>query len=355
MGEPDPADIRLRDFTPRSMARLPVHLVDRAAAPAVDVHNHLGRRRTGQWTVPDVGELLSIMDGCNVQTIVNLDGEWEGELEANLERYDHAHPGRFVTFCRLDWRELEPGWPERLVHSLEDSAARGAAGLKLWKDLGLRIQDESGKLVLVNDERLSGMWSAAGRLGLPVLIHTADPAAFFEPLDATNERLEELLAHPDWHFAGDEFPSLQTLLDALEEVVATHPDVTVIGAHVGCYAEDLGWVRRMLAAYPNFSVDIAARVAELGRQPRTTRALIDDHPDQVLFGTDVFPPDPESYRRYFRFLETADENFPYSGRNPPGTGRWNISGLDLDPDALRKVYGDNARRLIPALNSKGRS
>lgn len=351
MAEPEIADIRLRDFTPRSMAQLPVTEVERAAAPAVDVHNHLGRRRSGTWTVPDVEELLAIMDGCNVETIVNLDGEWEGELEANLERYDHAHPGRFVTFCRLDWTlPQQSGWPERLVQSLQDSSRRGAAGVKLWKDLGLRIQDESGKLVLVNDERLADMWSAAGQLGLPVLIHTADPAAFFRPLDAMNERLEELVAHPDWHFAGEQFPSLQELLDALEEVVASHPDVTVIGAHVGCYAEDLGWVRRMVSTYPNFNVDIAARVAELGRQPRTTRALIDDHPDRVLFGTDCFPPDVDSYQRYFRFLETADENFPYSSSNPPGTGRWNISGLALDQDSLQKVYGGNARRLIPALH-----
>ena len=342
--------ILLRDYRPRSMLRLASHEVDVAAAPAVDVHNHLGRRRTGRWNSPDVDELLSVMDSCNVAAIVNLDGCWEGELEANLDRYDRAHLGRFATFCRLDWQVVSrPGWPDQLVRSLSDSARRGAAGLKLWKDLGLHIRDENGSLVMVDDDRLAEMWSAAGALELPVLIHTADPAAFFEPLDGNNERLEELVDHPDWHFAADRFPPMQRLLDALENVVATHPDVTIIGAHVGCYAEDLGWVDRMLSTYPNFHVDIAARVAELGRQPRATRALVDRHPDRVLFGTDSFPPSAQAYRRYFRFLETADEHFPYSDADPPGCGRWTISGLALDAESLRQVYGANAARLIPSL------
>ena len=352
MDSADAAAIRLRDFTPRPMVRLPEHEVEKAAAPAVDVHNHLGKWHGGEWSAPEVPVLLSIMDSCNVASIVNLDGGWADELEENLDRYDRPYPGRFATFCRLDWTlPSQSGWPEKLVASLQDSARRGAAGVKLWKDLGLHIRDEDGKLVMVNDERLSDMWSAFGELGLPVLIHTADPAAFFEPLDGNNERLEELVRHPDWYFGDEKFPRMQELLEALEDVIAAHPDVTVIGAHVGCYAEDLGWVGRMLSTYSNFNVDIAARVAELGRQPRATRALIDAHPDRVLFGTDVFPPTATAYRRYFRFLETADEYFPYSGSNPPGSGRWMISGLDLGPEALRQVYGDNARRLVPALNT----
>ncbi|MGW5365326.1 amidohydrolase family protein [Actinopolymorpha pittospori] len=350
MDSAEAAEIRLRDYKPRAMVKLPAHEVERAAAPVVDVHNHLGRWHSGDWDAPDLDELLSVMDDCNVAAIVNLDGGWEDELEANLDRYDRAYPGRFATFARLDWTlPSRPGWPELLVRSLQDSARRGAAGVKLWKDIGLHIRDENDKLVMINDERLSDMWSAFGELSLPVLIHTADPAAFFEPLDGNNERIEELTRHPDWYFGDSRFPRMQVLLDALEDVVAAHPDVTVIGAHVGCYAEDLGWVDRMLSTYPNFNVDIAARIAELGRQPRATRALVDRHPDRVLFGTDSFPPNREAFRRYFRFLETADEHFPYSGSNPPGSGRWTISGLDLGQEALRQVYGANAARLVPAL------
>lgn len=345
----DPETMLLRDFTPKPMVQLPTHLVDRAAAPVVDVHNHLGRRHGPDWSAPDLDGLLSMMDSCNVAAIVNLDGQWEEELDANLDRYDRAHPGRFATFARLDWRQCEsPDWPKLLIRSLEDSARRGAAGLKVWKDLGLHLRDENGALLLVNDPRLSDVWDTLAALDMPMLIHTADPAAFFEPLDSQNERLEELLRHPDWHFADEQFPRMPVLLQAMEDMVAAHPDLTVIGAHVGCFAEDLGWVGRMMSTYPNFHADIAARVPELGRQPRATRSLIDQHPDRVLFGTDCFPPTAEYFRRYFRFLETDDEHFPYSSE-APGSGRWTISGVDLEPDQLRKVYGENARRLIPAL------
>jgi len=182
-------------------------------------------------------------------------------------------------------------------------------------------------------------------------VHTADPAAFFEPLDERNERVEELLQHPDWQFMGEGFPTLRRLLDALEAVVAAHPAIRFIGAHVGCYAEDLDWVDRMLRTYPHFAVDIAARIAELGRQPRRTKRLIEDHPDRVVLGTDVSPPTAEDYELYFRFLETADEYFPYDVEEPPGSGRWRVSALDLSPELAAGVVGNNARRLIPALHS----
>src|SRR5262249_2173626 len=157
------------------------------------------------------------------------------------------------------------------------------------------------------------------------------------PLDATNERIEELLAHPDWHFYGPEFPSLQRLLDSLEGCVAANPRIPFIGAHVRCYAEDLAWVDRMITSYPNFNIDTSARIAEVGRQPRAARKLFLKHPQRVLFGTDVFPARTTDYRRYLRFLSTDDEHFPYSDRNPPGTGRWMISAIDLPGDVLGQV------------------
>jgi predicted TIM-barrel fold metal-dependent hydrolase len=348
--DPGLADLPLREYVPEPMLRVAKHHPTTAPVPAVDVHNHLGRWHTGDWSVSDVGALRALMDERNVGTIVNLDGGWGSELEANLDRYDRAHPGRFLTFCRLDWSGTgEAGWGARLGSSLRESAARGAGGLKVWKDLGLRLRDERGELFFLDDPRLSPIWDAAAETATPVLVHTADPAAFFRPLDARNERLEELVAHPDWHFHGEEFPSMQRLLDALESVVSANPDVTFIGAHVGCYAEDLAWVDRMLSAHANFNVDIAARIAELGRQPRAARRLFLKHPTRVLLGTDVFPPRREDYAIYLRFLGTDDEYFPYSDVEPPGTGRWAISGLDLPTDVLAQVVALNARRLVPRL------
>ena len=341
----------LRDFVPEPTLVVPEHHPQRSVVPAVDVHNHLGRWHRGDWTVPSVPELVRVMDECNVATIVNLDGCWGEELEANLERYDRAFPGRFLSFCRVDWSQCATSddWGTSFAASLRDSVARGAGGIKLWKDVGLHVRDRDGDLVLLDDPRLEPLWEALADTGTPVLVHTADPAAFFRPVDARNERLEQLLARPDWQFSGDEFPSLERLLGALETVVSRHPDVTFIGAHVGCFVEDLQWVERMLSSYPNFNVDIAARVGDLGRQPRAAARLMRQHPDRVLLGTDAFPPRTEDYRLYFRFLATDDEYFAYSDEDPPGDGRWRVYGLDLPDDVLRRVVGDNARDLIPRL------
>lgn len=352
-GAPPLGDLMLRDYAPRSCLRSPEHLVDRARWPAVDAHNHLGRwlAPDGGWTAPDVGALIGVMDACNVSAMVNLDGRWGPELEDNLERYDRRHPGRFATFCHLDWSEVAaPGFPDRLVAGLERSAAQGACGLKVWKDLGLHVRDDRGRLLLPNDDRLAPVWDAAAELTLPVLIHTADPVAFFEPVDRFNERLEELLANPEWSFAGDGFPAFETLIEALEDAVASHPATTFIGAHAGCYAENIEWLERTLDAYPNWHIDIAARVAELGRRPRAARDLVERHPDRVLFGTDLFPPAAADLAVHFRFLETADEHFPYSPEPVPPQGRWAISGLGLSDSTLHAVYAGNARRLIPGID-----
>ncbi len=346
-------ELLLRDYRPVPRLTASARRVTRARFAAIDAHNHLGRwlSEDERWVIADVGELLELMEQTNVGGIVNLDGRWGSELEANLDRYDRAHPGRFATFCHVDFGECrQPGFGDRLVSSLERSAAAGAKGLKVWKNLGLGFEDDRGALILPDDERLSDVFHAAGELELPVLIHTADPVAFFEPVDERNERFEELCEHPDWSFADHRFPRFGRLMRALESLIAAHPRTRFIGAHVGCNAEDLGWVSRMLDDHANFFVDIGARLGELGRQPRAAARLVARHPDRVLFGTDAFPPDAETYATHFRFLETDDEHFPYAEWDPCGPqGRWAISALALPDPALSAVYHDNAARLIAAL------
>lgn len=339
--------LALEEFVPHAELVMPGHVVNRARFPAIDAHNHLGRWLNSGWLAsPD--EILAVMDTCTIRSIVNLDGMWGDELEANLDRYDRAYPDRFFTFAQADWSlTAEPDFGERLADQFRESVQRGARGLKVWKNLGLELRDSFGALIPVDDVRLAPLWDAAGQAGVPVLIHVADPVAFFRPLDRTNERWEELRAHPDWHFYGPEFPTFETIIEQFEHLIARHPDTTFIGAHVGCYAENLGWVNRMLDTYSNFAVDIGQRISELGRQPYSSRRLFSQHPDRILFGTDCFPPSPAWYAPYFRFLETADEYFNYAAEGEtPGQGRWAIYGLDLPDDILRAVYAGNAARLL---------
>lgn len=342
---------RLHDYAPVPELVVATTEVGRARVPAVDVHNHLGRwlNADDRWMIGDVGALVAAMDELGVETIVNLDGRWGAELDANLDRYDRAHPGRFATFCHLDWSLLaHPGSSARLVDQLKRSADAGAAGIKVWKDLGLDVRNASGALVQPDDPQLGDVWETAADLDLPVLIHVADPVAFWRPIDRHNERFEELARHPDWHYGSRPVPSHEELLCSLERLLAAHPRTTFIGAHLACCAENLSRVSRMLADHPNLVVDLSAREAELGRQPRTARAFLVQHADRVLWGTDAFPFTAGRYRTWFRLLESADEHFPYS-EGPPEQGRWAISGLDLPDGVLQALYADNARRVVPAL------
>ena len=341
----------LAAWTPRSSLRARQTSVPRSQVPAIDIHNHLGRWLSddGDWMIPDVGKLIATMDAHNIEAIVNLDGRWGDELTDNLERYDRGFPGRFHTFCQLDWELLAtPGGAEALHESLRESARRGARGLKIWKPLGLSVVDENGVVVLPSDPRVIAVVALAGELELPVLIHTADPMAFFDPLDEHNERLEELVGAPDWWF-GDtaRFPTFDRLLDAHAELVLACPGTRIVGAHVGCAAEDLDRVERLLETAPNYFVDIAGRMAELGRQPRRTRELIEHFPDRVLFGTDAYPATAEQFELHFRFLESADEAFDYAPGEPiPPQGRWTVSGLELSPEQLALIYRSNAARVL---------
>lgn len=360
------AELALSNFIPQSEMVTRSNIPPAARFPAIDAHTHLGRwlsgwvGREGQWLVQDINSWLSAMADYNIQGFVNLDGRWGDELLANLDRFDNAYPGRFATFCHVDWSLLKTSdGPARIITSLRESARAGAAGIKVWKDLGLHVRDAAESLVLPDDPLLNDFWEVAGELNLPVWWHIADPVSFFRPVDGRNENVELLAARPEWSFFGPEFPSFDRLMESLEVVVSSHPRTTFVAVHGGCYAENLIWVSRMLDDYANLNIDIAARLAQLGRQPRATRELILRHQDRVLFGSDQVPPtgrdfitDPQyarHYQRHFRFLETADEGFAHSDDDPPLFGRWEISGLDLPDAALGAIYSGNVARLLPQL------
>jgi len=360
-------ELPLSEYRPVSELVTDWNVPEAARFPVIDSHTHLGRwlaswvGRSKEWLVDDVESWLTAMSEYNVQAFVNLDGRWGDELEQNLERFDRAHPGRFATFTHADWSSFTAsGSVSGIIDVLGGSARAGAAGLKVWKDLGLLVYDSDGDLVMPDDPRLFDLWEAAGDLGLPVWWHVADPVAFFKPVDGRNENYELLVACPDWAFSGPAYPTFDRLIQSLETVVASHPATTFVAVHGGCYAENLGWVGRMLDDYPNLNIDIAARLAQLGRQPRGARELIMRHPSRVLFGSDELPPtgsgyahDPyyaRQYRRHFQFLESADEGFAHcDDQDPLAMGRWTIAGLDLPEDVLHAVYSGNAARLLPQL------
>lgn len=349
-------DLSLRDFRPRPALVVPQTPVSRPCRPVIDAHNHLGEEFGGGWDRRPVSELLDVLDAAGVRMLVDLDGGWgEDLLQRHLDHFKNAAPERFRIFGGVDWS----AWPEHgdrfgewAAARLRAQAARGAEGLKIWKALGLHVRDQHGARVPVDDPRLDPVWAAAGALNLPVVIHIADPVAFFDPLDGANERWEELHAYPEWHFPSPPFPPFMTLLDALAAVVARHPQTVFVGAHVGCYAENLGWVSALMDRCPNFHVDLGARLGEIGRQPNAARRFFLAHPDRILFGTDCAP-QVDVYRHYYRFLETDDDHFNYDISDPPGQGRWRISGINLPREVLEQVYFRNAERVMPGYSPPG--
>jgi predicted TIM-barrel fold metal-dependent hydrolase len=286
------------------------------------------------------------------------------DLEQTKALADQQFAGRFLEYMNLDyagWNEAE--FAKSAVAQVEEGFRLGAAGFKEFKRLGLFLRDKNGHLLKVDDPKLDPMWRRLGELGMPVSIHVADPKAFWGPYDASNERWTELKDHPSWWF-GDrsKYPPREELLAALERVVARHPETTFVCVHFANNAEDLDWVDGQLAAHPNMMADLAARVPEIGRhEPEKVQALFIKYATRILFGTDfqVYdrmilgsggngPPPSEAdavdfFRKHWRFLETADTNFPHM---TPIQGSWTISAIHLPPEVLAKIYFENAERLL---------
>lgn len=353
--------ILLKDYKPKSLLRLPDHTPVRARFPAIDAHNHLFNE------IPPE-ELVRIMDAAGVSLWLNATGNVTLPLEGSTytiarrpfsvfaEQYMMAYPGRFAAFTMAEFAQWDDfvllkddDFAARCIQTLEQDVDQGACGLKVTKELGLRFTDCRGKTVAVDDPRLAPVWDRAGALGLPVLIHVSDPVGFFLPVDEQNEHCATLQEFPAWSFADAPFGK-HALLEQRNRLVARHRDTTFILPHVANHAEDLADVARLLDACPNAAIDFSARIDELGRQPYSAREFLVRYQDRVLFGLDM-PVSEAAYRCYFRFLETHDEHFDYPdyiGRFG-GCSRWKICGLDLPDAVLRKIYRDNALRLIPRL------
>jgi len=332
-------DLRLSDFHPRSSLQTPIHTIERGKFPVIDYHNHLDST--------DPREVLSIMDQCGVEHVVNITMQVGQKALDIMDRFHTAAPDRFSSIGWMDWSGVEGSdFVKVTLDRLHRMIDHGAFGIKFWKDFGLTLRDPENRLIRIDDDRFAPIFEACGTLGLPVMFHTADPSAFFEPIDPYNERYEELAAHPDWGFSTSPV-SKRELLEQRNRVIERHPATTFVGAHCAESGEDLEYLAQQLDRLPNLQIDISARTPELGRQPYSARAFFLKYCDRILFGTDLLP-DTEMYRLYFRFLETADEYFEYPS-HASRQGRWNIYGIFLPDDVLRKIYRENALKLMPHL------
>ena len=351
-------EMNMESYTPKSTLVVPEHLIKKAKYPFVDVHNH-------QWGMPgqDLASLLSDMNLLNMQVMVNLSGRGgdifhdnyggntfnEGglsHLNGALSNVKNNGKGRLLVFTNIDFGGIDnPDWTKHTVAALENDVRNGAAGLKIYKDLGLEVKDKNGKRLTVDDPRLDPVWEKCGELKIPVLIHTGEPSPFFDKMDNKNERWLELKLHPDRARPSPEYPGWKEVMDEQHHIFARHRNTIFIAAHFGWLANNLAALGAMLDSLPNVYIEFAAIMEEIGREPVTARKFFIKYQDRIMFGKDTWSVD--EYGFYFRMLETDDEYFPPLRKYH---AFWNMYGLGLPDDVLKKIYYKNALRIFPQID-----
>lgn len=328
-------------YNPVSTLKVPEHPVSKAKLPFIDVHNH-------QFDMPgmDLTKLIVEMDKLNMAVMVNLSGQSGDLIKQSVANIKSHYPKRFIVFANIDFRGVgTPGWSEKAARQLETDVKNGANGLKIYKSLGFSVTDINGKRVAVDDPRLDSIWKKAGELKIPVLIHTADPQSFWDPMDEKNERWLELATHPNRKRGATNPVPWQQLIDEQHRLFKKHRGTTFIAAHFGWYPNDLAKLGQLMNEIPNMYVEFGAVIAELGRQPRMAREFFEKYQDRILFGKDSWVPD--EYATYFRVLETTDEYFPYHKKYH---AFWRMYGMGLSDTILKKVYYKNALKIIPNID-----
>lgn len=344
--------IDFEKYNPPSSLVVPQHKLTRAKFPFIDVHNH-------QFNMPtqDLNYLLKQMDSLNMQIMNNLSGRGFKRVNGQFDVNDHqylvdaianakkATPNRLIVFTNLSFAEWDsPDWTANTVKGLEEDVKAGAKGLKIYKNLGFGFKDKNGNFIKIDDPKLDPVWAKCGQLGIPILIHTADPKQFWQEEGYENERWLELLITKRDRSATD--PTWEELINQQHHIFQKHPKTTFIAAHFGWFANDLTHLGKVLDSFPNVNVEFGAIIAELGRQPKAAKAFFTKYQDRILFGKDSWV--PAEYQTYFRVLETEDEYFPYHKKYH---AFWRMYGMGLPDDILKKIYYKNALRIIPGLDA----
>ena len=343
-GKPALTPPSIVDYRPKSTVVADAHLVARAKFPVVDIHSHHA------VTAQNIDQTIKEMDALNLRVMVNLSGGSGDRLKTLVETTRGSkYAERFRVFANVNWGDVgSPGWAAREVAALEQAVKDGAIGLKIFKGLGLATRKTDGSRLKIDDPELDPVWQAAGRLNIPVLIHVADPAQFFEPIDYKNERWLELAIYRGREYPQDKNPSFETLMGERDRMFARNAKTRFINAHFGWHGNDLGRAARHLEAHPNVVLEVGAVLYEFGRQPRASRDFFIKYQDRVLFGKDAY--EPSEYPYYWRVFETRDEYFDYYRDYH---AFWKLDGMDLPDDVLRKLYHGNALRVAPGLPRSG--
>lgn len=342
-------DLYLSDYQPKSQCITHETKIEHAKFNVIDIHQHLGKLVLGDnyKEVYELSNYLKELDTLNIKHVVNLDGVWGIDMDQMLNHTQSIN-SILTTFTWIDVSRIDDeDFDSYIKKHLYDAYSKGVRGIKMWKVISLNQKDKAGNYIRTDDSRLKVVYETAAELSIPILIHIADPVAFFDPINEENERYEELIENPDWSFGKEGQFSFLELMDMQDNMIRNNPNTTFIVAHFGSYAENLQHVSNRLDQFPNMFIDIAARIAELGRVPYSSRNFFIKYSSKILYGTDCTPINLNLNKKYFRFLETFDEYFEYQeDGETPGQGRWRIYGIGLPDEVLKDIYYRNACKIL---------
>ena len=340
------------EYSPKSTLVVDENKIYRSKFPFIDVHSH-------HWDMPiqDLSTLVSEMDSLNMAYLINLSGSglatffgkqdlMEKNLTSSIKNVKENFPKRFGVFFNINFNRIDDeNFKKNTTLLINDAVNQGAIGLKVYKNLGLNLRDSKGKRVPVDDERLSFIWEECAKLNIPVLIHSGEPKAFFDPIDKFNERWLHAREKPNSFRSSDQYPAFDKVMLEQHNMFRKHSKTTFINAHFGWYANDLSKLSKILDELQNVSVEFGAVINELGRQPRAAKKFFIEYQDRILFGKDIYKKD--EYYIYFRVLETSDEYIQYYRKRH---GLWRLYGMGLPDDVLKKIYYENALKMFPSID-----
>jgi predicted TIM-barrel fold metal-dependent hydrolase len=338
----------IREYKPKSTLVVPQHPTPRAKFPVIDIHSH----QPAPISDAQMDTLVKSMDPLNLQLLVNASGVTGDMLQKAVAALRTSrHKDRMVQFTDIDWGRgsIAPGFGQRAARQLEADVKAGALGVgEIMKGFGISIMKSDGTRLKIDDPELDPIWDTAARLNIPVFIHTADPQEFWEPIDNSNERLLELALYRNRRYQDPKYPRFETLMTERDNLFRKHPKTTFITAHLGWHGNNLARLGKMFDEMPNLYSEIGAVLYDLGRQPRMAHDFMVKYQDRILFGKDNYQPDEFPY--FWRTLETGDEYFDYYRDYH---AFWKLYGLALPDPVLRKLYYQNALKLVPGLPRAG--
>lgn len=336
------------DYRPKSTLVTEQHLVPKSKFPSIDLHGHPGQMVT---SVDGITGMVKEMDKMNLRVMISADNSSGQTLvtKTTAVTASGVNKDRVRILTGINFSNVGPGWADKAIAQLEADVKAGAIGIgEIGKGFGMDTRKPDGSRLRIDDPELDPLWDACARLKMVVFIHTAEPPEFYSPLDMHNERWLELSLFRDRRRYEPDQVKFDDLMQQRDNLFKKHPKTTFVAAHFAWCGQDLGKCGRLLDMYPNVNLEVGAVLYDFGRQPRGAHDFFVKYQDRILFGKDAWA--PEEYPYYWRVFETKDEYFDYY-RNYHAF--WKLYGMDLPDVVLKKLYFQNALRLLPGLPQTG--